>query len=220
MMAAPARRSMSTRCATSVGLLLCLVAAASAQEPQSSPDESSGVGAAELALIERLLEDLAVEDFERCSGGAGIVLNEVCSVGTECDEDVRVSDFIEVYNPSEEPVDLACFAVIARDRVPFVLRGEIGPGEIRAWGEADLGFRISKDGDRVILYRMRVDSEGRPRLVEREFVVISEEHALHFRVPDGGNWETRSARDSELEPLASFAKSNLPAEKKLPASSR
>ena len=135
------------------------------------------------------------------------MLNEVCSVGTECDEDVRVSDFVELYNPSGGPVDLSCFVLINRERVVFIPRGELASGKVRAWGEAELGFRITKADDEIELLKLGTDGTA-PSYHTLETLPIREDQSHSFRVPDGGTWRYLELDEAEAEWPGSFNEPN------------
>jgi hypothetical protein len=141
--------------------------------------------------------------FDRCGASSTIVLNEVCSVGTECDPDVRVADFVEVYNPSGAAVDLSCFVLVSAEAVPFVPEGSLAPGAVAAWSEAELGFRLAKVRDRVRLYRMHADG-GTPGLRLIDLVEIADFRAAYRRVPDGGPWRSLSVEEAEAGGRTTF----------------
>lgn len=159
-------------------------------------------------LLDRLLEEVDSESFAACTARGNVRLNEVCAVGTECDRDVRISDYVELYNPGPEETDLGCFALSARDFEPAVLRGLLAPGGLEAFGESELGFRIAKDGDFVALHRLTIDDVGEPGLVEIERVEVDEAAAHRYRWPDGGGWRSYSAAEAESGWPGTFGESN------------
>lgn len=166
-----------------------------------------------LLTLAQLLPD---GDFDEhrlaaCAESPAPLINEVCSVGTECDPDVRVADFIELYNPAARAVDLGCFAVSGEEDVLYVPAGELPPGQLRGFGEADLGFRIRKAGDEITLYRITSAPEGGPALARLESVRIDAEHALCFRSPDGGAWRCLPQTEAEYDWPASFDRPNATA---------
>lgn len=164
-------------------------------------------GTPQQALLVALTESHTAEHFEACGAAPRLRLNEVCGVGTECDEDVRIADFVEVYNPAGQAAQLSCYAIANDEDRPFVPRGQLEPSAVRAWGEDKLGFRIAKKGDQVTLYRMRVVA-GKPGLEELDRVEISATRALAYRSPDGGSWVTVPVPDAEWERPASFDRPN------------
>jgi len=158
-------------------------------------------------LMAVLTEDHDTEHFDTCGAAPKLRLNEVCSVGTECDADVRVADFVEVYNPTGQEAPLSCYVVANDEDLPFVPRGKLAPGALDAWGEDQLGFRIAKKRDQVTLYRMRA-VDGKPGLDALDTVEISEARALAYRSPDGGAWVTAPAPEAEWKRPASFNRPN------------
>ena len=171
----------------------------------SSPGQEDDAGTDGL---DALLDDYDERRLADCSESPSPVLNEVCSVGVECDEDVRVGDFVELYNPSARAVDLECFVVTGREGPPFVGRGEVPPHELRGIGEGELGFRIRKARDEIALLRISSGPDGEPELRELDSVRVDAGHALSFRSPDGGSWRSVPADEVEGggEPLASFGR--------------
>lgn len=160
------------------------------------------------ALLEGLPGDYDERRLAACAESASPLLNEVCSVGTECDPDVRVADFVELYNPSRAAVDLGCIVLVSEEGVPFVPRGELAPGELRGFGEAELGFRIRKARDEIALYRITRTPEGGPGLVLLDSLVVDAERGLSYRSPDGGGWVYLSADDAERDWPGSFDRPN------------
>ena len=179
-------------------LALCALALA--------PLAAAAQGDADALLGEALLL-YEPEHFLACEAVGGVVLNEVCGVGTECDEDVRVADFVEVYNPGPAPVDLRCFVIATPTSDPFLPRGELAAGEVRAWGEGALGFRIRKADDEVVLFKLGAPS-GTPGLALMESVTVEQTRAHSFRSPDGGAWRHLDVAEAESERLGSFDASN------------
>ena len=159
------------------------------------------------ALLAVLVENHALEHFDACGAAPRLRLNEVCSVGTECDEDVRIADFVEVYNPSRQEAPLACYVIANDEDLPFVPRGQLEPGALDAWGEEQLGFRVAKKRDQVRLYRMRA-IDGKPGLEVLDDVESAGARALAYRAPDGGAWGAVPAIEAESERPASFKRAN------------
>jgi hypothetical protein len=176
------------------------------EEAFASPSESDLDPHA--LLLDRVLEEVDSESFAACTARGEVRLNEVCAVGTECDQDVRISDYVELYNPGPEETDLGCFALSARDFEPTVLRGLLAPGGLQAFGESELGFRIAKDGDFVALHRLTLDDVGRPSLTEIERVELDEGAAHRYRWPDGGGWRSYTAAEAESGWPGTFGKTN------------
>ena len=114
---------------------------------------------------------------------AVVDLNEVCGVGTECARDVRVSDFAELVNAGTRSADLECYVLAKPSSEPFVPSGRLEPGAVRGWGERDLGFRLAKSGDRILLLRMGL-RDGVPALEAIDEVEVSPRHALSYRSPE------------------------------------
>jgi hypothetical protein len=157
-----------------------------------------------LAALRQRYDDI---QFHRCAAAPRIVLNEVCSVGSDCDPDVRIADFVEVYNPSGQTLELDCYVVINDDALPFVPRGRLAPRAVAAWAQAELGFGLAKTGDRVRLYRMHAEG-GDPGLVLIDLVELADFRVFYRRVPDGGAWQTLSLRAAEIGVRSSFGKPN------------
>ena len=172
------------------------------------------------ALVEALSGDYDERRLAACAESASPVLNEVCAVGTECDPDVRVADFVELYNPGASAVDLECFVVAGLDGVPFVARGELAPGELRGFGEAELGFRILKAEDEISLYRITRAPEGGPELVPLESLAVDAAQAHSFRSPDGGGWVRLGRDEAERDHPGSFGKPNPAPGERQPAQHR
>jgi hypothetical protein len=171
----------------------------------------ASAGQAGEAHVEALLEALPEYDARRladCAESATPVLNEVCSVGSECDEDVRVADFVELYNPQAREVDLGCFVVAGLDDIPFIGRGQIPPGEVRGFPEAVLGFRIKKSEDEISLYRLTTSPEGGLDLLLLEEIAVDDERAHSFRSPDGGAWQHLDDDEAEEDWPGTFGDSN------------
>lgn len=152
--------------------------------------------------------ELDAERLAPCRGAAAPVLNEVCAVGTECDEDVRIADFVELYNPHPRAVPLGCFALSSEAGVLFLPHGEIAARAHRAWGEAELGWRIQKGGDEVRLLRLRLGSAGEPETEIVESVTVTPGRAHLIRSPDGGTWRQLSADEAEQGFPGSFGEAN------------
>jgi len=208
---------------TTVMILLVSAGAAVAQaedDPTSAPDPDAepqrvhfapagGDGfATPEVLLERLEKKFDGRDLDACSESPSPVLNEVCAVGVECDRDVRVADFIELYNPDKKDVDLDCFVLANREGIPFIPRGELPPGEVKGYSEHDLGWRITKAYDEVILYRAARDIYGEPTLQTVETLSVDRVRAHSYRSPDGGSWKTLSIDRAERDWPGSFDRSN------------
>ena len=158
-------------------------------------------------LMPALAGSHEIEHFEACGSAPRLRLNEVCSVGTECDADVRVADFVEIYNPTGQVAPLSCYVLASNDDRPFVPRGQLAPGALKAWGEGQLGFRVAKKRDQVTLYRMRA-VEGEPGLEAIDQVEIAEARALLYRSPNGGAWVAAPALNTDWERDTSFDRPN------------
>ncbi len=171
-------------------------------------------------LLEQLLALHDPAHFRGCGEGGHIVLNEVCAVGIECDRDVRRRDFVEVYNPGRGDVELACYALSARDEVVFSPSGRLEGGGIRAFGELEMGFRLAKRDDFVVLYRLGVDLDGGPTIAEAERVSIDEMGAHAYRIPDGGFWQTYTVEEAEQGWPGTFGESNEGADRATSGSMR
>lgn len=184
-----------------VGLgLLIFSAAMSAWAQSALPTRTE-------ALMANLSENYEQAHFDRCRTAADLKLNEVCSVGTECNPDVRIADFVEIYNPTRQKAELSCYVIANDEDIPFVPDGTIEAKGLAAWGEEQLGFRLAKHHDQVRLYRMRsVDGEAALKVLDE--VEISEARALAYRSPDGGGWLAVSVADAERDQPATFKQSN------------
>jgi hypothetical protein len=207
-------------------LLIGLCVGLGTRDARSEPDDDEAIEATGMptelspeeasdpfdGLLEQLLEVHSPDRFADCATTGDVLLNEICAVGLECDPDVRVRDFIELYNAGREPVDLACFALTARDDVVFAPRGVLEPGGFRAFGERETGFRIAKSYDVITLYRLGVDDEGNPTLTESERVALGATRAHAYRFPDGGRWRGYAIEEAEEGWQASFGTSNQPSE--------
>jgi hypothetical protein len=190
-----------------IACAVLLLAGALALAPPEGRGQDDAAPSIESSLLEVIREQVDDAHFDRCGAAPKIVLNEVCSVGTACDSDVHVADFVEVYNPGAQTLELSCY-VLANDMTqPFVPDGRIAPRAVAAWSQAELGFRLAKYGDRVRLYRMHAE-EGQPRLALIDLVELADFRAVYFRVPDGGAWQTLSVREAEPGVPSSFAKPN------------
>ena len=197
--------------ARGLGIGWLLLATAAGAEPEASGED------AEAAAQEQLEEDGEPLDAApepgpdpggSCHAGANPLLNEVCAVGTECDEDVRVADFVELYNPSATPIDLGCFLLIGEEAIPFLPDGWLAPHARAAWGEGELGFRIRKADDRIRLYRLLPRDGQEPELRELEVVPVDASRALSYRSPDGGAWVHLGIDDAEYGWPGSFGEPN------------
>jgi hypothetical protein len=207
-------------------LLIGLCVGLGTRDARSEPEDDESIEQVEMSselspeedfdpfdsLLEQVLEVHSPERFAECGKTGDVLLNEICAVGLECDPDVRVRDFIELYNAGREPVDLACFALTARDDVVFAPRGILEPGGFRAFGERETGFRIAKSYDVITLYRLGVDDEDNPILTESERVAVGATRAHAYRLPDGGRWRGYAIDEAEEGWQASFGTSNQPSE--------
>ncbi len=170
-----------------------------------------GAGDEEGALAVALPAGFDERRLDECAASPRPVLNEICAVGTECDEDVRVADFVEVYNPNAGAVDLGCFVLAGREGIPFVPQGMLEPGDVRAWGEGELRFRIRKGSDTVQLLRVVRGEEAPIALEPLESVVVDDDRAHLYRLPDGGSWLQKGVIDAEHERPGSFGERNATA---------
>ena len=160
------------------------------------------------SLVDQLLEIHQADHFASCEETEGIVLNEICAAGTECDPDVRIRDYVELYNPGKRSVELSCFVLTARDYVAFSPSGLLEPGGFRGFGEVEMGFRIAKRLDSVALYRLTIGLDGEPLLAESESVEIDEDRVHLYRSPDGGSWQVFALAEAEEGWPGSFGSSN------------
>ena len=104
-----------------ISCAVLLLAGTLAGAPTAGRGQVGTAPSFESSLLKEIREQYDDAHFDRCTAAPKIVLNEVCSVGTECDPDVRVADFVEVYNPGARSVELNCY-VLANDMAqPFVL---------------------------------------------------------------------------------------------------
>jgi hypothetical protein len=187
-------------------LPLLTLAAVALGVPLGAPDARS-----DGADVEALIGALPEYDERRlteCASSATPVLNEICAVGSDCDEDVRVADFVELYNPEAGDVDLGCFVVSGLDDRPFVGRGQIPPGEVRGFGEVLLGFRIKKADDEISLHRISAGPDGELDLTLLESLPVDSEHAHSYRLPDGGAWQHLDEEQAEIDWPGTFGESN------------
>lgn len=119
----------------------------------------------------------------QCEAALPMRLNEICAEGKDCDGQ---KDFVEVYNPNLSPVDLSCYSLVDKKQHRHNLSGQLDPKGVRAWTDDDLGFGLSKDGDKVSLIRIR---PGGGEVVE-EHRDIDPSRTYQQRIPDGGDqWE-------------------------------
>jgi hypothetical protein len=194
-------------CFSPIACATLLLAGALAVAPTAGRGQVATASSSESFLLEVIREQYDDAHFGDCGDAPRIVLNEVCSVGTECDPDVSVADFIEVYNPSARALKLNCY-VLANDMAqPFVPNGNLAPRGVAAWSESELGFQLAKNRDQVRLYRMHAE-DGQPRLALIDLVELADFRAVYTRVPDGEAWQTLSVREAELGAPTSFGKPN------------
>jgi len=158
-------------------------------------------------ILSELTDSFDDEHFADCEGVPSLVLNEVCAVGTECDVDVRIADYVELYNPSGRVADLSCFALLSDEGILFSPSGDLEGGEVEAWGEQTLGFRISKAEDQVALIKLGTEQRG-PSYRVLESLVIRASRAHAIRLPDGGAWTYTERDDAEDSHRGTFGRSN------------
>ena len=130
----------------------------------------------------------------RAAAGAPLI-NEVMSsnVAALADEDGEYPDWLELYNPADEAIDLDGYVLTddPEDRIKWVFPSRtIAPGEFlvvfasdkdRAGdGELHANFRIKSDGESLLL----IDPEG--ALCDSVFSGRTETDASAGRPPDGG----------------------------------
>ena len=163
------------------------------------PEEASGSAEkADPDLGALVRQRYGAKQFAACGASPLPVLNEVCSLGVECNTDPKVGDFVELFNPSEGSVDLSCFVIVSRYGVPFFASGTLPPGQVRAWGEKELGFRIAKWDDEVSLLQLRSAAADQPPFRVVDKLTITHKVSLSIRVPDGGAWKHHDSDDIEL----------------------
>jgi hypothetical protein len=194
-------------CSSLIACAVLLLAGTLAVAPTASRGQVDAASSFESFLLEVIREQYDDAHFGRCGAAPKIVLNEICSVGTECDPDVRVADFVEVYNPGAQALELNCYVLANDMEQPFVPDGRLAPHAVAAWSEAELSFRLAKNRDRIRLYRMHAE-DGQPRLALIDLVELADFRAVYTRVPDGGAWQTLSVREAELGAPTSFGKPN------------
>jgi hypothetical protein len=122
----------------------------------------------------------------RCDAVPKLKLNEICAEGKYCD---GREDFVEIYNPTDSPADLRCYVVVDEKQHRKDLSGTLVAKAVRAWSRSELGFGLSREGDKVSLIRMQ---QGGGESVEdsRE---ITDAQTYQQRIPDGGDrWEGMS----------------------------
>ena len=128
---------------------------------------------------------------ENPPAAAQLRLNEICAVGSECDDG---ADFVEIYNFSGSSVDLSCYFLKDKGPELFRLSGELPAGEVRGWATPEMFGNLSvARGDEVSLRRAR---PGGGVLVD-DTRPIDDSVAYHQRVPDGGEWETMTNDQAE-----------------------
>ncbi|MBN1335114.1 MAG: CotH kinase family protein [Deltaproteobacteria bacterium] len=117
---------------------------------------------------------------------ATLVLNEVMpdNESTVMDEAFGFPDWVELWNASREPVDLARVRLGSEDDLWEGGAGTLGPGgHLLLWADGrDLPFRIDKDGDTLVLYL-----DGAP--VDRIATGPVPGDVAWARFPDGGAWQ-------------------------------
>jgi len=180
--------------------LLLPALGADATDPEAEPEAAAVADVAPRSrayALAQVRETYEIEHFQRCDTSSGLLLNEICSVGSECNRDVRIADYIEVYNAGASELDLECYVLTTSEHEPFVPRGKLAARQIQAWGEKQLGFRIAKKLDEVFLYRMGTNGEGAPDLVFLESLHTRANQAHSYRVPDGGYWKHLTADEAE-----------------------
>lgn len=157
---------------------------------------------------------------DTCSRTPDLILNELCAEGDECGPD---GDFVEIFNPTDQDAELACYQIADRDVVrggtapiwmlpsPLPTAGVLPGGAVRAWGEAELGFKlVHKEGDGVRLYRVRdLGEHGKITRSIDEVPQISSARSYWYRQPDGGDWKTLpTSQQADVARLATFGAGN------------
>jgi hypothetical protein len=149
-----------------------------------------------------------------CAAAPKLLLNEICAEGSECEGG---KDFVEIYNPTGAAVDLGCYALMDQrssrkgERIwanPFFLPGgeTIAAGQVRAWDENELGFRISRADDRVALTKLQLKPGEKIALPQLDIVTINGEGTYLYRLPDGDNW--KAVNHEGAKAVGSFGKLN------------
>jgi len=128
--------------------------------------------------------------IDPCEHSAKLLINEFCAEGQQC---AGGKDFVEIINPSGEPVDLGCYALAdsrstrSDDRMPgnpFLLpRGQVlEPGEIRAWDEGETRFQLSwRQTDRLQLVRVKLLPGQLLDFAPLDGISIDSQHSYGFR---------------------------------------
>lgn len=141
------------------------------------------VFAAAVVLFAGCKDDAEEDVFGPTAVVDGVCINEVCSSGT---------DWVELYNASEETVDLSGYFLQdskgAEEEYIFPQGTTIAAGEFLALEkDADFPFGISGDGDEIVL----LDAEG--AVVDRITVPALEDGQTYARSTDGGEtWEVKA----------------------------
>ena len=105
-------------------------------------------------------------------------INEVCAEGKQC---AGETDFIELYNPGPQTVNLACYT-LANDRHTFQLSGDLEADGVRSWSKGQTRLSLHRERDRVLLTRLGTSSNI-------DDVSIDESKSYQQRVADGQDWE-------------------------------
>ena len=122
--------------------------------------------------------------------GPSLLLNEVVSDNASTWDDGSGSfpDWIEIYNPTTEPVELGRVALSDKSgRVWYGQSGEIAPGAFTLLvangqeGEYAAPFALDAEDEQLVL---RVDGVG----VDRLDLGVLDTDVAWVRVPDGGEW--------------------------------
>ena len=138
--------------------------------------------AAAVVLFAGCKDDAEEDIFAPSSSVDGLCVNEVCSSGT---------DWVELYNGSEETVDLSGYFLQdskgSEEEYIFPEGTTVAAGGFLVLEkEADFPFGISGDGDEIVL----LDAAG--AIVDRVTVPALEDGQTYARATDGGGtWEVK-----------------------------
>lgn len=138
--------------------------------------------AAAVVLFAGCKDDAEEDIFAPSSSVDGLCVNEVCSSGT---------DWVELYNGSEETVDLSGYFLQdskgSEEEYIFPEGTTVAAGGFLVLEkEADFPFGISGDGDEIVL----LDAAG--AIVDRVTVPALEDGQTYARATDGGDtWEVK-----------------------------
>jgi len=165
----------------------------------SSDSGSSDSGSSDSGTPPENLDEEPVADLP------AVRLNEVQSGndGTYMPTPGHFPDWLELHNGADRTVDLARVGVRREGKDTTTLSGTLEPGALRLVAADELGFDLSKDGERIELL---VDGEVVDRLATGQLVADT----AWARFPDGGEWavtarptpgQTNGSRPSEsLDP--------------------